>query len=1138
MTIDISRDRFNPKNNYSGVRWQQGRVRLDSEDNEDWSINDRRWRVETTDVVGRCGVPQETPDGFAIGIDNGELTIGPGRMYIHGLLAENHGNPPTAFNPILAEDYGTNPILFTEQPFVVDISADPPSAGQHLVYLKAWYRDVTFLEDPDLMENAVNVDTTARIQTAWQVGVLANVGDITCETPDNVVPGYEDLIRPSDGRLSSQGVAVASPNNPCLLPPKGGYLGLENRMYRVEVHDESPVGSGNFRFKWSRYNGTVATRVNAIPSLTQLQVASVGRDDVLRFHDGDWVEILDDHLEFSGQPGVIRRILHVNPDTNTIELEPGNPIPGATFPTIDAQGTLEVDRHTRLRRWDQSGQVRDTNNNLLADLDDPTSEGLIPVPAAGTSIVLEDGVQITFGLSDPTGNYKQGDFWIFHARTADASVEELVDAPPKGIHYHYCRLALVTSNTTDYLSVDEDCRDDFPPLIDLEPGCCTVVVEPGQSIQAAIDSLPPEGGCVCLKTGVHQINDVIRVEGSNIKITGESPGTIVQRRNGIPMLRLENSQGTLIERLEIKTIRFETLGETANEPGEDPNAFAEGIAIINMDLAHDVLIHDCEVDSTNHTAWTVGIYIKESEAISVDSCALINQYIGIWSAEDSSHIMAKGNHLESTLTKNDIGSYSGIVIQNSFGKCCVDKNRIVNHLTGIIINDNVFASPPSSNAHGSSVQDNEIIGTVFSLNNDNTSALKFFLIDVAANDCLIVGNKISYSSPNQGGIRSYGDDCTIRDNHIEFIAKGGDQPIPAIGILIGEINQDQSSIIDRTQVIANRVLGPQIGILGFNVDEINISQNFLYNPEAEILIGIGLSDSKNATVRDNQINNASFGIFLSEGTQNKLINNSIIQGNIGISLLLQSEIDVHDNRLELMRTSGILCIYSWNRTTFVGNHLQSCGFASPVVAIGLGVFLVFGELLVKSCNIQDTGTGSDNQVATPAIGLYGLLILETQVEGNLITYSNVFERDVAAEDRAVLLSGLLEFSVVLADRPTVFGFCAQVTNNKFIGTGGTALVQFLSFNLTDQVRIRFERVTFNDNYCMHHSGPFNRQGISATVIMNARSNIVMGNHIKGNLGFPSVNFNNSKGVFMGNDTTGSPRNFVDFPSPRTNFNLS
>ncbi|MBK7465793.1 MAG: hypothetical protein IPJ43_02670 [Saprospiraceae bacterium] len=42
--------------------------------------------------------------------------------------------------------------------------------GTHIVYLKAWQREVNYLEDKRIQEVALGeADTTVRIQTIWQV---------------------------------------------------------------------------------------------------------------------------------------------------------------------------------------------------------------------------------------------------------------------------------------------------------------------------------------------------------------------------------------------------------------------------------------------------------------------------------------------------------------------------------------------------------------------------------------------------------------------------------------------------------------------------------------------------------------------------------------------------------------------------------------------------------------------------------------------------------------------------------------------------------------------------------------------------------------------------------------------------------
>ena len=103
-------------------------------------------------------------------------------------------------------------------------------------------------------------------------------------------------IRPrsltSAGRLTTKAVGVATPTDPCLIPPSGGYRGLENRTYRVEIHDGGEIGDATF--KWSRDNASVASGVSAIENDITLTVDRAVWDSVRRFSPGDWVEITDD----------------------------------------------------------------------------------------------------------------------------------------------------------------------------------------------------------------------------------------------------------------------------------------------------------------------------------------------------------------------------------------------------------------------------------------------------------------------------------------------------------------------------------------------------------------------------------------------------------------------------------------------------------------------------------------------------------------------------------------------------------------------------------------------------------------------------------------------------------------------------
>src|SRR5690349_4158559 len=246
MATDFSRVRANPLLDYAGVQLKQGAVLLDSDANELVSILDRRLRALASDVLGRATVGSNTPDAFRItlGANNG-LLIGPGRLYVDGLLAENHGardKTQPVFDDLMSETRFPANVPYAAQPYLPN-PPDLPGTGRHLVYLDVWNREVTHLENPALVETAVGVETTSRVQTVWQVRVLpeALAGGVTCGSPEGDFPGWATLIAPSTGRLTTGTYEVAAAPDPCELPPTGGYRGLENQLYRVEIHDPGPV---------------------------------------------------------------------------------------------------------------------------------------------------------------------------------------------------------------------------------------------------------------------------------------------------------------------------------------------------------------------------------------------------------------------------------------------------------------------------------------------------------------------------------------------------------------------------------------------------------------------------------------------------------------------------------------------------------------------------------------------------------------------------------------------------------------------------------------------------------------------------------------------------------------------------------
>ena len=70
-------------------------------------------------------------------------------------------------------------------------------------------------------------------------------------------PGWGDLTDPSTGTLAAWAEPKATPPQDCEVPISSPYRGLDNRLYRVEIHDTGRGGNAA-TFKWSRENASVA----------------------------------------------------------------------------------------------------------------------------------------------------------------------------------------------------------------------------------------------------------------------------------------------------------------------------------------------------------------------------------------------------------------------------------------------------------------------------------------------------------------------------------------------------------------------------------------------------------------------------------------------------------------------------------------------------------------------------------------------------------------------------------------------------------------------------------------------------------------------------------------------------------------
>jgi hypothetical protein len=526
---DLTRSTFRANRHYSGVRMQQGRVQLDADWNEQLDLTAHRDRAEALDVIGPAGMPKvDAGFDLTVSDDGQDLILSPGRAWVAGHLCEADGSPtavadipsstqvevdslvldgvelaPGSWVEVLdasdsvvaratAVDVAANTVTLDtsvaalsgdlrlrrrysyavqpDLPFpehTTQASATDPQVldlpgGTYLAYLDVWERSITSLDDAAISEPALGTDTTTRSRVIWQVRLLDLAGipePVDCDTN---LSAALDAIAPSTGLMAAQAQPPSGSADECRPTPAGGYVGLENQLYRVHVHD---LDAGRPVLLWSRENASVVTTWVASLAADTLQVASIGKDAVLGFQPGDWVELYDDSRVLDARPGTLVRLLNAREDKLTLDVTTAT---GSTAIT-------DFPRNPQVRRWDSPGTVAVPDDDWID---------------------LEDGVQVRFPAG---GTFRRHDYWLIPARSVLADIDwphdsggEPLAVPASGIRHDTGRLAIVTRSASG-LDV-ADCRDLFPSLTSLSADDVSVSndvcnLAGVETVQDAIDAL-------------------------------------------------------------------------------------------------------------------------------------------------------------------------------------------------------------------------------------------------------------------------------------------------------------------------------------------------------------------------------------------------------------------------------------------------------------------------------------------------------------------------------------------------------------------------------------------------------------------------------------------------------------------------
>lgn len=468
MKGDFSRFTFDPEKHYSSVWMQQGRVLLDSDWNEQEQIQLYRSRITNDDVIGLCGAPKHNP-GFAIVPGTDGLTIGKGRYYVQGILCQNEKD-----------------VSYSDQPDCK--REDAKDDGYYLAYIEAWQRHLTAVEDETIREVAlIGADTATRTKTIWQVKLMKV--EKPSEKPEDDCPCIPALRQA--GLAARTG--PAGPEDPCILQQGAGYHGLDNRLYRVEIHQ--PGMTGTATFKWSQDNGCVACAAEKVEDNRITLKGPVQRAGEV-FLPGQLVEITDELHELGAVPGILSTIQSVK--GNVLIFGDGSGIRAKDFP---------LDLKPKVRLWNRCLKGAGSDDGQKTGVD---------------WIDLEKGIQVRF---EANGDYRCGDYWLIPARRATGRIEwpynEDKFVPKQGIIRYRCSLA-VLQKSGEAWSLLKDCRRIFPPLTEIEAegggGSCSVTVGEGgeyEKLAEAIEKLLDKHRkdelktiCICLLPGVHEVSSL------------------------------------------------------------------------------------------------------------------------------------------------------------------------------------------------------------------------------------------------------------------------------------------------------------------------------------------------------------------------------------------------------------------------------------------------------------------------------------------------------------------------------------------------------------------------------------------------------------------------------------------------------
>lgn len=195
---------------------------------------------------------------------------------------------------------------------------------------------------------------------------------------------------------------------------------------------------------------------------------------------------------------------------------------------------------------------------------------------------------------------------MFAARASDGSIEELDQAPPRGIHHHYARLAIVAIP-----DAETDCRIFWPPEVSGEScdctGCWSTPTRHNAgtaTIQHAIDTVRARGGgTICLDVGTYLLRAPLNMQNvRSLRMRGQGWRTVLQPTVAGGAIDIVRAIGVTIENLSIAGI----------VDGKKTTAMIDVAHSVDLKLAHLTIAAAAATGATSAAIGLSGIILSAS----------------------------------------------------------------------------------------------------------------------------------------------------------------------------------------------------------------------------------------------------------------------------------------------------------------------------------------------------------------------------------------------------------------------------------------------------------------------------------------------------------------------------------------------